>query len=177
MRARCLPVRKYSRHPTRLRDAYRADTYGDVINADVIIITGSNATANHPVASSFFKQARRRGTTIIYVDPRGENVADRSDIFCQLKPGTDVAFYNAVMHEIIRLGLVDEEFVRDRTSNFDALAETVKDYPPERGAQITGVSAEQIRRVARAWARRTPGSSSGAWASASTRTAPTTPAA
>ena len=87
-------------------------TYGDVINADVIIITGSNATANHPVASSFFKQARRLGTTIIYVDPRADKVADHADIFCQLKPGTDVAFYNAVMHEIIRLGLVDEEFIR-----------------------------------------------------------------
>ncbi len=126
-------------------------TYGDVANADVIIITGSNATANHPVASSFFKQARRRGTTIIYVDPRADKVADHADIYCQLKPGTDVAFYNSVMHEVIRLGLVDEEFVRDRTSNYEALAETVKDYPPERGEQITGVSAELIRRVARTW--------------------------
>ena len=52
-------------------------TYGDVTNADVAIITGSNATANHPVASSFFKQARRRGTTIVYVDPRAGTVADR----------------------------------------------------------------------------------------------------
>ena len=55
------------------------------------------------------------------------------------------------MHEIIRLGLVDEEFIRERTWNYEALAETVKDYPPERGEQITGVSAEQIRRVARMW--------------------------
>src|ERR1700761_7278514 len=126
-------------------------TYGDVINAEVAIVTGSNSTANHPVASSFFKQARRKGTTLIYVDPRADKVADHADIFCQLKPGTDVAFYNAVMHEIIRLGLVDEEFIRDRTSNYEALAQTVEDYPPERGEQITGVSAEQIRRVARAW--------------------------
>ena len=81
------------------------------------------------------------------------------------------------MHEIIRLGLIDEEFIRDRTSNFDALAETVKDYPPERGEQITGVSAEQIRRVARAWGEAAPGSSTGGWASRSTRRAPTTRAA
>ncbi len=126
-------------------------TYGDVANADVIIITGSNATANHPVASSFFKQARRRGTTLIYIDPRADKVADHADIYCQLKPGTDVAFYNSVMHEIIRLGLVDEEFVRDRTSNYEALAQTVENYPPERGEQITGVSAEMIRSVARTW--------------------------
>jgi formate dehydrogenase major subunit len=126
-------------------------TYGDVINADVAIVTGTNTPANHPVASSFFKQARRNGTTIIYVDPRADKMADHSDIFCQLKPGTDVAFYNGVMHEVIRLGLTDADFIANRTSNFDALAATVADYPPERAEQITGVPADVIRRVARAW--------------------------
>jgi len=126
-------------------------TYGDVLNSDVAIITGSNATANHPVASSFFKQARRRGTTIIYIDPRAGKVADHADIYVQIKPGTDVAFYNAVMHEIIRLDLVDSDFVANRTSNFDALAATVALYPPERAEQITGISADVIRQVARVW--------------------------
>lgn len=126
-------------------------TYGDVTNSDVAIITGSNATANHPVASSFFKQARRRGTKIIYVDPRASTVADHADIFCQIKPGTDVAFYNAIMHEIIRLGLVDTDFVAQRTSNYDELAATVADYPPERAEQITGVDAATITEIARIW--------------------------
>src|SRR5690242_3154336 len=126
-------------------------TYGDVMNADVVIITGSNATANHPVASSFFKQARRRGTTIIYVDPRAGTVADHSDIHCQIKPGTDVAFYNALMHEVIRLGLIDREFIAERTSNYDELARTVADYPPERAATICGLDADTIREVARIW--------------------------
>ena len=126
-------------------------TYGDVINADVAIVTGSNSTANHPVASTFFKQARRRGTTIIYIDPRADKMADHADIYCQLKPGTDVAFYNGVMHEIIRLDLVDHDYIARRTTNFEALAKTVRDYPPERAEQITGVPADLIRRVARAW--------------------------
>jgi formate dehydrogenase major subunit len=126
-------------------------TFGDVINAEVAIVTGSNAPANHPVASSFFKQARRNGTTIIYVDPRADKMADHSDIFCQLKPGTDVAFYNGVMHEVIRLGLTDDAFIADRTSNYEALRRTVADYPPERAEQITGVPADVIRRVARIW--------------------------
>jgi formate dehydrogenase major subunit len=126
-------------------------TYGDVINADVAIITGSNAPANHPVASSFFKQARRKGTTIIYIDPRADKMADHADIYCQLKPGTDVAFYNGVMHEVIRLGLTDDAFIASRTSGYEALARTVADYPPERAEQITGVSADLIRRVARVW--------------------------
>ncbi|MHA6630514.1 formate dehydrogenase subunit alpha [Pseudonocardia sichuanensis] len=126
-------------------------TYGDVANADVVIITGSNPTANHPVASSFFKQARRRGTKIIYIDPRASTVAEHADIFVQLKPGTDVAFYNGVMHEIVRLGLIDREFIANRTSNYDELARTLADYPPERAAQITGVDADTIREVARTW--------------------------
>ena len=126
-------------------------TYGDVVNSDVAIVTGSNPTANHPVASSFFKQARRNGTTIIYVDPRADKMSDHADIFCQLKPGTDVAFYNGVMHEVIRLGLTDPDFIARRTSNYDALASNVANYPPERAEQITGVPADVIRRVARAW--------------------------
>ncbi len=126
-------------------------TYGDVANADVAIITGSNATANHPVASSFFKQARRNGTKIVYIDPRAGTVADHADVFCQLKPGTDVALYNGIMHEVIRLGLVDQEFIDSRTSNYEALAQTVAEYPPELAAQITGVDVELIREVARLW--------------------------
>jgi formate dehydrogenase major subunit len=126
-------------------------TYSDVANADVAILAGCNPTANHPVASSFFKQARRRGTTIIYVDPRASTVSEHADIFVQLKPGTDVAFYNAIMHEIIRLDLIDRQFIERRVSNYEALAATVADYSPERSAQITGVDAEQIREVARAW--------------------------
>jgi formate dehydrogenase major subunit len=126
-------------------------TYGDIINADVALLAGTNTTANHPVASSFFKQARRRGTKLIVVDPRRERVADHADIFCQLKPGTDVAFYNGVLHEIIRLGLVDREFIAERVTNYGELAKMVKEYPPERAAQICGIDADTIREVARLW--------------------------
>jgi formate dehydrogenase major subunit len=126
-------------------------TYGDVVNADVAILAGTNTTANHPVASSFFKQARRRGTTLIVVDPRRERIADHADIFCQIKPGTDVAFYNGILHEIIARDLVDHDFVARRATNYDALAEMVKQYPPERAAQICGVDADTIREVARLW--------------------------
>ncbi|MPZ00180.1 MAG: molybdopterin-dependent oxidoreductase, partial [Actinophytocola sp.] len=126
-------------------------TYGDIENSDVAIITGSNATANHPVASSFFKQARRSGTKIVYIDPRAGTVAEHADVFCQLKPGTDVALYNGIMHEVIRLGLIDRDFIANRTSNYEELAKTVEAYPPELAAQITGVDVELIREVARLW--------------------------
>jgi formate dehydrogenase major subunit len=126
-------------------------TYGDIVNSDVAILAGTNTTANHPVASSFFKQAKRRGTTLIVVDPRREKIADHADIYCQIKPGTDVAFYNGVMHEIIRLDLVDREFIAQRVTNYGELAKLVRQYPPDRAAQICGIEADTIREVARLW--------------------------
>ena len=62
-----------------------------------------------------------------------------------------MAFYNSIMHEIIRLDLIDQEFIASRTSNYEELARTVADYPPERAATITGVDADLIREVAKTW--------------------------
>ncbi len=126
-------------------------TYGDIVNADVAILAGTNTTANHPVASSFFKQAKRRGTKLIVVDPRRERIADHADIYCQLKPGTDVAFYNGIMHEVIANGWVDREFIQQRVTNYGELAKVVKQYPPERAAQICGVDADTLREIAQLW--------------------------
>lgn len=128
-------------------------TYGDVENAEVILVAGSNTTSNHPVAATFFRQAQKRGMNLIVVDPRRERIADVADYFCRIKPGTDVAFYNSMMQIIIEEGLVDEEFVASRTSNFDALREMVSDYTPERASKICGVDAETIREVARVFGR------------------------
>ena len=128
-------------------------TYRDVENADAVLIAGSNTTANHPVAATFFKGARKEGTKLIVVDPRREAIADHADLYCRIKPGTDVAFYNAMMQVIVDEGLVDEAFVRDRTDDFDALCARVADYTPERAAKICGVDAETIREVARVFGR------------------------
>jgi formate dehydrogenase major subunit len=128
-------------------------TYGDVENADVALVAGSNTTSNHPVAATFFKQARKRGTKLVVVDPRRETIADHADWFCRIKPGTDVAFYNAMMQVIIEEGLVDEDFVSRRTHDFDALRDAVASYTPERSSRICGVPAGTIREVARLFGR------------------------
>jgi len=123
-------------------------TYGDVSNASVALLAGTNTTSNHPVAASFFKEARKAGTKLIVVDPRRESIADHADYYCRIKPGTDVAFYNAMMHVIIEKGLVDADYVESRTENFDALRETVAKYTPEMASKICGVEPEIIREVA-----------------------------
>jgi formate dehydrogenase major subunit len=128
-------------------------TYGDIRNADAALLAGTNTTANHPVAATFFKQARKRGAKLIVVDPRREAIADQADFHCRIKPGTDVAFYNAMMHVIIEEGLVDDEFVAARTEGFDRLRATVAEYAPERASKICGVEADVIREVARVFGR------------------------
>jgi formate dehydrogenase major subunit len=128
-------------------------TYGDVANAEAALVTGSNATANHPVAASFFKQARKRGMKLIVVDPRRGDLADHADWFCRVEPGTDVAFYNAVMNVIVEEDLVDRAYVAQHTENFDALLDTVAKYPPETASKICGIDAATIREVAIAFGR------------------------
>jgi formate dehydrogenase major subunit len=126
------------------------DVFGDARHADLILLTGTNTTANHPVAATFFKQAARRGTRLLVVDPRRPDIADFATWYCRLRPGTDVAFYNAVMHVLVRDGLVNEPFVRERTEGFEALRELVRDYAPARVAGLCGVEAATIEAVARA---------------------------
>ncbi|HZT79390.1 MAG TPA: molybdopterin-dependent oxidoreductase, partial [Gemmataceae bacterium] len=126
------------------------DVYGHALQADLLLLTGTNTTANHPVAATFFKQAVKRGTRLVVVDPRHSPIADFATWFCQIHPGTDVAFYNAVMHVLIAEELIDRDFVRDRTENFDALRELAAKYPPERVAPVCGIDADTLRAVARA---------------------------
>jgi formate dehydrogenase major subunit len=102
------------------------------------------------VAATFFKEAAKRGTKLIVVDPRRPVMADFATWYCRIKPGSDVAFYNALMHVLIAEGLINEPFVRQRTENFEDLRTLVADYPPERVAPLCGIDADTLRTIARA---------------------------
>lgn len=128
-------------------------TYADICNSEVALLTGTNSTANHPVAATFFKEARKAGTKLIVVDPRENDIALQADYFCRIKPGTDVAFYNAVMNVIIAEGLQDRSYIEKHTENFDALVAAVESYTPEKIAPVCGQSAEKIREVARVFGK------------------------
>lgn len=121
----------------------------DIENAEVAILAGCNPTANHPVAASFMKQAAAAGTNLLAVNVRRPGIADYCTQYCQIKPGSDVAFYNAVMHVIIAEDLHDKAFIEARTEGFDALKAIVAEYPPAVGERLSGVPAEQIITFAR----------------------------
>jgi formate dehydrogenase major subunit len=122
--------------------------YSDVVNSDVAIITGSNATENHPVAATFFKEAARNGTKLIIINPRRSELCDHGD-FYRIKSGSDVTFYNALMHVILEEGLEDTAYIETFTQNFDALREVVARYTPEVAAPICGIEPARIRELAR----------------------------
>jgi len=127
-----------------------SDVFEHAKDADLILLTGSNPTANHPVAASFFKQAvKHRGVKLVVVDVRRPDIADFAGHYCQIRPGTDVAFYNAIMHELITHDQLDHAFIARRTENFEALKAVVANYTPERVAPVCGLSVETIRAVAR----------------------------
>ncbi|MCP4038936.1 MAG: molybdopterin-dependent oxidoreductase, partial [bacterium] len=121
--------------------------YTDVCNADVALVTGTNTTSNHPVAATFFKEAARNGTKLIIVNPHRPDLADHGD-YVRLRSGSDVAFYNAIMHVILEEGLEDREYIAQYTENFEALKETVAKYTPEMAAPICGIEAQKIRELA-----------------------------
>jgi len=124
----------------------------DVANAEVIFVIGANPTVNHPVAATFIKNAAKAGRTLIVADPRRSDLARHATYYLQFNPDTDVALLNAMLHVIVEEGLVDESFVANRTSGYEALAENVKKFSPEKMAPICGIPAETIREVARKYA-------------------------
>ncbi|HUG72741.1 MAG TPA: molybdopterin-dependent oxidoreductase, partial [Steroidobacteraceae bacterium] len=124
----------------------------DVEHSDLILVIGSNPTANHPVAATWMKNAARRGAKIVLADPRITDIGRYAWRTLQFRADCDVALLNALIHTVIDEGLVNEEFVRTRASNFEALKKNVAGYSAEAMAPICGIAAETIREVAREFA-------------------------
>ena len=124
----------------------------DVEHAGLILVIGSNPTNNHPVAATWMKNAAKKGTKIVLADPRITDIGKHAWRTLQFKPDTDVAMLNAMIYTVIEEGLVNEDFIRDRANNFDALKENVQGYSPEAMAPICGIAAATLREVAREFA-------------------------
>src|SRR4051794_27348533 len=124
----------------------------DVSKAEVVIVIGANPSVNHPVASSWIKNAANNGTKLIVCDPRRSELTRHAHRHLQFKPDTDVAMLNAMMHVIVEEDLVDESFIASRTIGYDELRANVANYSPEAMAPICGIDAETLRYVARLYA-------------------------
>jgi len=125
------------------------NSFNEFADAKMFLIIGSNMTEAHPVAATFLKNAVMKGAELILVDPRKQPLADFASIHVPIKVGSDIAFLNGLMHVLIAEDLYDKAFVDERCNGFDELRDKVGEYTPERAAEISGVSADLIRDVAR----------------------------
>ena len=129
------------------------NTIADIETSDLIVVTGSNTTENHPVLSTFIKRAALKGKKIYVIDPRRIKLTDLAVKWLRPNPGTDIAWLNGLMHVIIKEDLHDKTFIADRTENFEAFRDVVASYTPERVEEITGIAAQDIIDLAREFAK------------------------
>lgn len=126
--------------------------------AAVLLVIGSNTTEQHPVFGSMLRQAvLQRGAKLIVADPRRIDLAEFAALHLQHRPGTDIALLNGLMHLILKNNWHDQKFIEDRCENIEALTQTLNAYPPERVAEITGLSVEQLERAAELLGTHRPG--------------------
>jgi formate dehydrogenase major subunit/formate dehydrogenase alpha subunit len=129
------------------------NTIGDIEDADVILVTGSNTTENHPVLSRHVKRAvSYRGAKLILVDPRRIKLATFAHKWLRQNLGSDVAWINGMMHVIIAEDLHDKTFVEKRTEGFEELKKIVSNCTPDYVESITGIPAEELAAAARLYA-------------------------
>jgi len=121
--------------------------------ADVVILTGCNPTVNHPVAATYFKQAAKRGTKLIVLDPRGITMGAYAHRMVRFTPGSDVSLFNAMLNVIVTEQLYDEDYIAAHTEGFEALKAHVAPMTPEAMSPACGVAAEEIRDIARLYAK------------------------
>lgn len=126
-------------------------SYEDLERADVVLLIGANIADNHPILCQYLEANRNK--TLIVADPRVTKTAMMADLHLPLKPRSDLALLNGIAHILIQHNLIDREYVARHTTGFDELAKFLESYPPERVAEITGLSAEAIFRTALLYGR------------------------
>ncbi|RSM55043.1 reductase [Actinoplanes sp. ATCC 53533] len=123
-------------------------SYDDFDHADVFFVIGANMADCHPILFLRLLDRVRAGAKLIVVDPRRSATADKADLFLQIRPGTDLALLNGLMHLLVTNGHVDQEFIAEHTEGYEAMPAFLADYPPAAVAEITGIPEADIRRAA-----------------------------
>jgi anaerobic selenocysteine-containing dehydrogenase len=128
----------------------------DFANSRLIIAWGTNLSSTNVHLMPFVREAQAKGATFVVIDPFKTRTANAADWFVQPKPGTDGALALGMAHVIFAEGLHDEPFLEARSVGWHAFRERCAEYPPQRVAEITGLKADEIVRLARAYATETP---------------------
>jgi len=138
---------------TSLGSGATSNSYVDYEEAGCLVIIGSDANSNHPVAASRMRRAVvERGAKLIVINPRRIDMCDYADIWLRPRPGTDVALLNGMANVILNQGLSNENFIESRTEGYEDWSDIVSKYTPEYVESITGVAADDIVAAAHMYA-------------------------
>ncbi|MBW2373087.1 MAG: formate dehydrogenase subunit alpha [Deltaproteobacteria bacterium] len=124
-------------------------SYTDLERASCIVVAGANPTEAHPVLGARIKRARRRGAALVVIDPRRIELAEDADVHLALRPGTNVALFNALAKVLLDEGAIDRRYVEERLEGFEDFAEFLGGVDLEKNARLCGVDLASILAAAR----------------------------
>ncbi|WP_098014286.1 bifunctional nitrate reductase/sulfite reductase flavoprotein subunit alpha, partial [Streptomyces sp. rh195] len=124
-------------------------SYEDFAHADVFLVTGANMADCHPILFLRMMERVKAGAKLIVVDPRRNATAAKADLYLRIRPGTDLALLNGLLHLLVENGHTDPEFIAEHTEGWETMPAFLRDYPPAAVAAITGIPEDDIRRAAR----------------------------
>jgi len=128
------------------------NSISEVVSNDVIFVIGSNTTENHPIIGTYIKRAVKAGAKLIVADPRRIELSEFSDVYLQIKPGTNVALINGMMHHIYMKHLHDEAFIKASTEGFAEVISIMEVFSVADAAKICEVDESLIRKAAEIYA-------------------------
>ena len=123
-------------------------SYDDFDKADLFLVIGANMADCHPILFLRMMDRVKAGAKLIVVDPRRNTTADKADLFLQIKPGTDLALLNGLLHLLVKNGHTDASFIAEFTEGWEDLPPFLEDYRPEQVALQTGLPEADIRQAA-----------------------------
>lgn len=123
-------------------------SYDDLDHADVFLVVGANMADCHPVLFLRLLDRVKAGAKLVVVDPRRTATADKADLFLQVRPGSDLALLNGLLHLLVEAGAVDDAFVAEHTRGWEQMPGFLADYPPDVVERLTGVPEADLRATA-----------------------------
>ena len=130
-------------------------SYADLDLADCFLLIGTNTAECHPIVFRRIERRKRSDperVTVIVVDPRRTETADLADLHLAIRPGTDIALINAMLHVIVKDGLMDRHFIDLHTRGWEDLAAIIDRYTPQYAYEICGIPPRLVETAARAFA-------------------------
>ncbi|MXP05542.1 MULTISPECIES: molybdopterin oxidoreductase family protein [unclassified Apibacter] len=130
-----------------------SNSWADLKHAEVIMVAGANVSETFPTLTYRLWEARDNGAKLVVVDPRVTPFARTADLHLDLRPGTDSALYGAILKILFDNDWVDHEFIEKHTSGLEETLQSIQDHTVEWAEEVTGVSADKIRKAAEIWGK------------------------